>query len=90
MVSMVEAGTAGNALPILSFVSLMGIVGLLAIVMGRRRLFIGRIFIWVSALALLAISFVTIFSVGLFFLPAPVLLILAAIGLKEEHSVSTG
>ena len=84
MVSMVEAGTAGDALPILSFIALMGLLGLLAIVLSRRRLHLGRIFIWVSALAILAISLVSIFSLGLFFLPASILLILAAVGMREN------
>ncbi len=83
LVSMVEAGTAGDALPILSFIAVMGILGLLAIVLSRRRLHMGRIFVWISAVAMLAISLVSIFSLGLFFLPASILLIVSAIGLRE-------
>jgi len=82
MVSMVEAGVAGDALPILSFIALMGLLGLLAIVLHKRRPYLGRIFIWVSALAILGVSLVSIFSLGLFFLPASILLIVSAIGLK--------
>jgi hypothetical protein len=82
MVSMVEAGTAGDALPILSFIALMGALGLLAMVLSKRGLRLGRIFVWVSALAMLAVSLVSIFSIGLFFLPAAALLLVAAIGLK--------
>ncbi len=82
-VSMVEAGTAGDALPILSFTALMGLLGLLAIVLHKRRPYLGRIFIWVSALAILGVSLVSIFSLGLFFLPASILLIVSAIGLRE-------
>ena len=85
MVSMVEAGTAGDALPLLSFLALMGLLGLLAIVLSTRRFHLGRIFIWVSASAILAISSLSIFSLGLFFVPAAILLILAAIGLKKEE-----
>jgi hypothetical protein len=84
MVSIVEAGTAGDALPILSFMSLMGILGLLSIVLSRRRHYLGRILLWISAIAMLAISLVSIFSLGLFFLPASILLILAAVGLRED------
>ena len=84
MVSMVEAGTAGDALPILSFIALMGALGLLAMVLSKRRLRLGRIFVWVSALAMLAVSLAGIFSIGLFFLPAAALLLVAAIGLKGE------
>lgn len=84
MVSMVEAGTSGDALPILSFIALMGILGLLSIVLSRRRHYLGRIFLWISAVAMLATSLVSIFSLGLFFLPASILLILAAIGLRED------
>jgi len=84
MVSMVEAGTAGDALPILSFIALMGALGLSAMVLNRRKLRLARIFVWVSALAMLAVSLVSIFSIGLFFLPAAALLLVAAIGLKRE------
>ena len=84
MVSMVEAGTAGDALPILSFIALMGVLGLLAIVLSKKRLHLGRIFVWISALAILAVSLLGIFSIGLFFLLASALLLVAAIGLKRE------
>ena len=83
MVSMVEAGVAGDALPILSFIALMGLLGLLAIVLHKRRPYLGRIFIWVSALAILVVSLASIFSLGLFFLPASILLIVSAIGMRE-------
>jgi len=84
MVSMVEAGTAGDALPILSFISLMGVLGLLAIVLSKRKPRLGKPFLWTSAVAMLAVSLLGIFGVGLFFLPASVLLLVAAIGLKGE------
>ncbi len=84
MVSMVEAGTAGDTLPVLSFISLMGVLGLLAIVLSQRRPRLGGPFLWTSAIAMLAVSLVSIFSLGLLFLPASVLLLVAAIGLKGE------
>jgi 4-amino-4-deoxy-L-arabinose transferase-like glycosyltransferase len=84
MVSMVEAGVAGDALPILSFIALMGVLGLLAIVLSRRRPRRGKPFLWTSAIAMLAVSLLGIFSIGLFFLPASALLLVAAIGLKGE------
>jgi hypothetical protein len=84
VMSMVEAGTAGDALPFLSFIALMGVLGLLAMVLSRRRLRLGRVFIWVSAIAVLAASLAGIFSVGLFFLPAAALLLVVAICLKGE------
>jgi hypothetical protein len=80
---MVEAGVAGDALPILSFIAVMGMLGLLAIVLSKQRPHLGRIFIWVSASAMLMVSLVSIFSIGLFFIPASILLILAAIGLRR-------
>ena len=83
MVSMVEAGVAGDALPILSFIALMGVLGLLAILLSKRRLHLGRIFVWISALAMLVVSLVSIFSIGLVFVPASILLIVSAIGLRE-------
>jgi hypothetical protein len=82
MVSMVEAGVAGDALPILSFIALMGVLGLLAIVLSKRRPHLGKPFLWTSAVAMLLVSLLGIFSVGLFFLPASVLLLVAATGLK--------
>ena len=84
MVSMVEAGVAGDALPILSFIALMGVLGLLAIVLSKRKPRLGKPFLWTSAVAMLAVSLVSIFSIGLFFLPASALLLVAAIGLKGE------
>jgi len=84
LVSMVEAGTAGDALSILSFIALMGALGLSAMVLNRRKLRLARIFVWVSALAVLAVSLVSIFSIGLFFLPAAALLLVAAIGRRVE------
>jgi hypothetical protein len=84
MASMVEVSVAGDALPVLSFISLMGILGLLAIVLRKKKPHLGRIFIWISASAMLAVSLLGIFSVGLFFLPAAVLLLVAAFGLKGE------
>jgi len=84
MVSMVEAGVAGDALPILSFIALMGVLGLLAIVLSRRRPRLGKPFLWTSAIAMLAVSLLGIFSIGLIFLPASALLLVAAFGLKGE------
>jgi hypothetical protein len=84
MVSMVEAGVVGDALPILSYISLMGILGLLALVLVKRKPRLGKIFLWVSALAILAVSVLSIFSIGLLFLPASALLLVAAFGLRRE------
>ncbi len=84
MVSMVEAGVAGDALPILSFIALMGLLGLLAMVLGKRMPRLGKPFLWTSAVAMLLVSLISIFSLGLLFLPASVLLLVAAIGLKGE------
>jgi hypothetical protein len=83
---MVEAGVAGSALPILSFIALMGLLGLLAMVLiSKQRLKLGRVLVWVSASAMLVVSLVSIFSLGLFFLPPSILLILAAIGLRGSE-----
>jgi len=88
MVSMAEAGVAGDILPILSFIALMGLLGLLAIVLSKQRPRLGRIFLWISASAMFAVSLLGIFSIGLFFLPAGILLMLAAIGLREQAKPS--
>jgi hypothetical protein len=88
-VSMVEAGVAGSALPILSFIALMGLLGLLAMVLiSKQRLKLGRVLIWVSASAMLVVSLVSIFSLGLFFLLPSILLMLAAIGLRGSEMPS--
>ena len=85
MVSMVEAGTALDALPFLGFIVLMGVLGLLAIVLSKKRSSLGKPFLWTSAAAMLLVSLLGIFSLGLFFLPASILLILAAVGLREPE-----
>lgn len=77
-VSMIEAGMVGEFLPILGFIALMGMLGLLAIALHKKRPRLGRIFIWVSALAMLIVSLGLIY-----FLPAAILLIVALVGLKE-------
>ena len=84
VVSMVQAGMAGDALPLLSFISLAGICGLLGIVLRQKRPRLGRSLLWTSAIAILAAGLVSIFSLGLFFLPASILLLLAAFGLRGE------
>jgi len=87
MVSMVEAGTAGDALPILSTIAMMGLLGLLAILVIRKHPHLEVAFLWVSALGMLIASLLSIFSLGLYFLPASVLLLLAAIGMEKKEEV---
>jgi len=84
MAGMVEAGVAGDALPVLSFISLLGVLGLLAIVLGKSKPRLGKPFLWTSAVAMLLVSILSIFSIGLLFLPASALLLVAAFGLKGE------
>ena len=87
MVSYYEMGMAGEVLPILSFIALIGLLGLLAIVLHKRRPQLGKIFMWVSASVMLAFSLFSIFSLGLFFLTASILLIIAAVGMKEVQEI---
>ncbi len=71
----------------LSFVSLMGALGILAVIwiMRNHKLRkLGRPLLWTSAIAILLASFVDI-AIGLFFLPAAVLLAVAAFGLFREE-----
>lgn len=84
MVSMVEAGVAGDALPVLSAIAAMGLLGLSAILVIKRRPHLKVALLWVSALVMLIASLLSIFSVGLYFLPASVLLLLAAIGIRKK------
>ena len=88
MVSWYEMGMAGEVLPILSFIALIGLLGLLAIVLYKSRPLLARIFMWISASAMLVFSLISIFSLGLFFLPVSILLIMAAIGLKGVEATS--
>ena len=81
---MVEAGTAGDALPILSAIAVMGLLGLLTILVIKRHPHLKVAFLWVSALVMLMASLLSIFSLGLYFLPASILLILAAVGIRED------
>jgi hypothetical protein len=82
---------AWGVLTIIILMALMGLLGLLAVILTRRIYQLSRIFIWVSALATLLISLVsmvTMASVGIILLPATILLILAAIGMgKKEEAV---
>jgi len=87
MVSWYEMGMAGQVLPILSFIALMGLLGLLAIGLYKRRPLLAKIFMWISASAMLIVSLLSIFSLGLFFLPASILLIVAAVGLRGYEGI---
>lgn len=78
---------AWGILTIIIIMALMGLLGLLAMILAKRSHRLSRIFIWVSALATLVISLVstvTMVSVGIILLPAAILLILAAIGMREK------
>jgi len=73
-------------LTIIIFMALMGLLGLLAMILSKRKPRLSRIFIWISALAMLVISLVStvsMVSVGIILLPASILLMLAAIGLRK-------
>jgi len=87
MVSMVEAGVASDALPVLSAIAVMGLLGLLSVLVVKRHPHLKVALLWVSALVMLIASLLSIFSVGLYFLPASVLLLLAAIGMRETGRV---
>ncbi len=76
----------GKFLLWLGFIVLMGGLGLLAVVLSKRSHKLGKPLLWASAVAILLVSFVDI-SIGLFFLPASILLLVAAFGLKRELSV---
>ncbi len=75
-------GIPGAVLRWLGFIVLMGVLGILAIVLNKRSHKLGKPLLWTSAVAILLVSFVDI-AIGLFFLPASVLLLAAAVGLKK-------
>ncbi|MFQ5997059.1 MAG: hypothetical protein ACE5KP_05485 [Dehalococcoidales bacterium] len=77
-------GIPGAFLVWLGFIVLMGALGILAIILNKRSHKLGKPLLWASAVAILLVSFVDI-AIGLFFLPASVLLLMAAIGLKKEE-----
>lgn len=71
----------------LSFLALMGALGILAVILIMRNNKLGKPLLWISSLAILLAAFVDI-AIGLFFLPAAVLLAVAALGLFREESGS--
>lgn len=77
-------GIPGAFLLWLSFIALLGALGILAIILNERGNKLGKPLLWASAVAILLVSFVDI-AIGLFFLPASVLLLVAAFGLKKEE-----
>lgn len=85
MVSMVEAGVAGDALPILSAIAFTGLLGMFTIVIGKKHPILERTFLCISALGMLAMSLLSIFSLGLTFILPSILLLLAAIGIKKKQ-----
>ncbi len=75
-------GISGAFLVWLGFIVVMGMLGLLALVLIKRNYKLGKPLLWVSAVAMLLTSLIDI-AIGLFFLPASVMLLVAAIGLKK-------
>ncbi len=74
----------------LSFLALMGALGILAVIWSMRNHKLGKLgrpLLWISAVGILLAAFVDI-AIGLFFLPAAVLLAVAALGLFREESGS--
>ena len=61
---------------------MLGVLGILAIILNKKGHKLGKPLLWASAVAILLVSFVDI-ALGLFFLPASVLLLAAAVGLKK-------
>ena len=80
-------GIIGEVLPWLGFIAVMGVLGLVGLMLHTRNHKLGKSFLWMSAIAMLLVSLFTLFGVGLFFIPASALLLVAAIGLKRELSV---
>jgi hypothetical protein len=74
---------------VLAFITLtavMGILGLLAVLLRTKNPRSSRLFIWISAIAMLILSIsgaVTMVSAGIILLPAAILLLLAAMGIRE-------
>ena len=77
-------GIVKEVLPWLGFIVVIGAIGLVGLRLRTRGHKLGRPFLWTSAVAMLLVSLFTLFGVGLFFIPASALLLVAAIGLKGE------
>ena len=75
-------GIPGVFLLWLGFIVVMGMQGFVAVVLSKRSHKLGKPLLWTSAVAILLVSLVDI-AIGLFFLPASILLLMAAIGLKK-------
>ena len=82
--NMVQAGAAGDVWPVFTVISLLGVLGLLAMALRQRNPLLSRALLWTSAVALLMLSLASIFSIGLLFLPASVLLLVAAFLLRGQ------
>ncbi len=80
-------GIVSEVLPWLGFIAVLGTLGLVGLRLHTRSHTLGKPFLWASAVAMLLVSLFTFFGVGLFFVPASALLLVAAIGLKRELSV---
>lgn len=75
-----EPAIHGGALIPIGSTAIMGMLGLVATLSCKRRRRLKSVLMWVSALAILALS---LFGQVLFLLPAAILLILAAVGTKD-------
>ena len=71
---------------ILISTGVMGVLGILGIVLSGKRFRLGIVLIWVSAIAILAGG---LLSGPYFFLPASILLIIAAIGLSRSSELAS-
>ncbi len=86
--TLLEMGSiVSEVLPWLGFIAVIGTLGLVGLRLHTRSHKLGQPFLWTSAVAMLLVSLFTFFGVGLFFIPASALLLVAAFGLKRELSV---
>ncbi len=78
------SGVSGVIRLLLIFVALMGALGILVVIWIMRKNKLGKPLLRTSCPAILLAGFVDI-TIGLFFLPATVLLAVAALGLFREE-----
>ena len=80
---------AWGTVTIIIVMLLLGILGLVGLILSQRNPRLNRIFKWVSSLGMLVLSlalmFIFLSPSGLMLFPAAVLLILAAIGMRETR-----
>jgi hypothetical protein len=79
-INLIQAGELSEALLIFLPICLMGVLGLVGLIFSQKRPRFGKTLVWIGGVFMFAVSLISIFSLGIFFIPASILLIIGAIG----------